>query len=106
MGLAPILLVLLRLLVHHWYYVEFTTWALLPYSQYYSVYWFTTSTTLSLLHGHCSHTASNTLFTDSRLVLRGVYCMGLSPILLVLLHLLVHNWYYVQFTMRDSLPYC
>jgi hypothetical protein len=45
MGLAPILLVLLRLLVYDWYYVEFTEEALLFYFQYYSIYWFTTSTT-------------------------------------------------------------
>jgi hypothetical protein len=37
MGLAPILPLVIRLLVHDWYYVEFTTWALLPYFQYYSV---------------------------------------------------------------------
>jgi hypothetical protein len=37
-GLAPILPVLLRLLVHDWYYVEFTARASLPYCQYYSVY--------------------------------------------------------------------
>jgi hypothetical protein len=45
MGLAPILIVLLRLLVHDWYYVKFTAWALLPYFQYNSVYWFTTGIT-------------------------------------------------------------
>jgi hypothetical protein len=31
MGLSSILPVLLRLLVHDSYYVEFTAWALLPY---------------------------------------------------------------------------
>jgi hypothetical protein len=45
MSLAPILSVLLRLLVHDSYYVEFTAWALLPYSQYYSLYWFMIGTT-------------------------------------------------------------
>jgi hypothetical protein len=32
MGLASVLLVLLHLLVHIWYYVEFSAWALLTYS--------------------------------------------------------------------------
>jgi hypothetical protein len=41
-GLAPILPVLLHLLVHDWYYVEFTAYVSLPYIQYYSIYWFTT----------------------------------------------------------------
>jgi hypothetical protein len=44
MGLAPILPILLRLLVYDWYYVEFTASASSQYFQYYSVYWFTTST--------------------------------------------------------------
>jgi hypothetical protein len=70
MGLAPILPVLLRLLVHDSYYVEFTVWASLLYSQYYSVYWFTTSTTSSLLHGSCSYTPSTTPSIGSPLVLR------------------------------------
>jgi hypothetical protein len=94
MGLAPILLVLLRLLVHDWSCVKFTAWALLPYSQYYfvywfyvefsawaslpyskykSVYWFTTGTASSLLHGHHSHTTSTTPFTGLRLILLGVF---------------------------------
>jgi hypothetical protein len=73
MGFAPILPVLLRLLVHDWYYVEFTKWALLP-------------------------TPSTTPYTGSRLVLHQVYCMDLAPILPVLLRLLVHGWYYVEFT--------
>jgi hypothetical protein len=38
MGIAPILPILLHLLVHDWYCVEFTAWALLPYFQYYSIY--------------------------------------------------------------------
>jgi hypothetical protein len=105
MGLAPILPVLLRLLVHDWYYVEFTAWASLPYFQYYSVYWFTTGTTWSLLHGPHSHTSSTTPSTGSPLVLRGVYCMGLAPILPVLFHLLVHDWYYVQFIAMASLSH-
>jgi hypothetical protein len=98
MGLVPILAVLLRLLVHDKCYVEFTTWALPPYSPYYSSYWFTTGTTTSLLHGPCPHTPSTTPSTGSRLVLQQVYCMGLAPILQVLLRLLVHDWYYVEFT--------
>jgi hypothetical protein len=72
MGHAPILPILLCLLVHDWYYVEFTAWASLPYFQYYSIYWLMTGTTWSLLHGHYSHTASTTPSTGSRLVLRGV----------------------------------
>jgi hypothetical protein len=35
---------------------------------------------------------------DSQLVLRGVYCMGPAPRLTVLLLLLVHDWFYVEFT--------
>jgi hypothetical protein len=50
MGIAPILLVLLHLLAYDWYYIKFTAWALLPYSDYYSVYWLTTGNTSSLLH--------------------------------------------------------
>jgi hypothetical protein len=64
MGIAPILPVLLLLLVNDWYYVEFTVWASLPYLQYYSVYWFTTGTTCSLLQGYRSHATSTTLFTS------------------------------------------
>jgi hypothetical protein len=45
----------------------------------------------SLLKGPRSHTSSNTLFTSLRLVLRVVYCMGLAPILPVLLRILVHD---------------
>jgi hypothetical protein len=37
------------------------------------------------------HTSSNTLFISLRLVLRGVYCMGLTPIFLVTLRLPVHD---------------
>jgi hypothetical protein len=44
MDIAPILLVVLHLLVHDWYYIEFTAWASLPYFQYYFVYWFMTGT--------------------------------------------------------------
>jgi hypothetical protein len=106
MGLTPILPVLLHLLVNDWYYVEFTAWALLPYCQYYSVYWFTTGTTWSLMHECRSHTSSTTLFTGSQLVLHGVYCMGMALILPVLLHLLVHDWYYMEFTPWASLRYC
>jgi hypothetical protein len=91
MGLAPILPVLLRLLVHDWYYNKFTAWALPPYSKSYSVYWFMTGTTLSLLHEPCSHTPSTTPPTDLRLVLHGVYSTSLAPILPVLLRLLVHD---------------
>jgi hypothetical protein len=105
MGLAPILPVLLRLLVYDWYYMEFTAWAMLPYLQYYSFYWFTTGTAWSLLHGPHSHTSSTSLSTGLRLVLRGVYCMGLTPVPPVLLHLLVYVWYYVEFTAWASLPY-
>jgi hypothetical protein len=129
MGLAPILPVLLLLLVHDWYYVEFTAWGSLWYFQYYSVYWFTTSTTCnllkgprpnifssvywfttsttwSLLHGSHSHTSSTTPSTGSRLVLHGVYCKGFVPTLPVLFCLLVHDWYYMQFIARASFPYC
>jgi hypothetical protein len=60
MGLAPILPLQLRLLVHDWYYMKFTAWASLPYFQYYSIYWFTTGTTSSLLHRHSSHTSNTT----------------------------------------------
>jgi hypothetical protein len=91
MGLAPILPVLLRLLVHDWYYVEFTAWACSH----------TSSTTLStgsrlvLRRVYCMGLApilsSTTLSTGSRLVLYRVYCMGLTPILLVLFRLLVHD---------------
>jgi hypothetical protein len=81
MGLALILRVLLRLVVHDWYYVELTAWALLPYFQYYSVYWFMTGTTCSLLQGLCSYISSTTPSTGSRLLLRGVYWRGLAPIL-------------------------
>jgi hypothetical protein len=103
MGLAPILPVLLRLLVYDWYYMEFTAWAMLPYLQYYSFYWFTTGTAWSLLHGPHSHTSSTSLSTGLRLVLRGVYCMGLTPVPPVLLHLLVYVWYYVEFGIHASL---
>jgi hypothetical protein len=105
-GIALTLLVLLCLLIHDWYYVEFTAWASLLYCQYYSVYWLTIGTTWSLLKGHRSHTASTTLSTSSRLVLRRVYCIGLAPILPVLLHLLVPDWYYIEFTAWTSLLYC
>jgi hypothetical protein len=63
--------------------------ASIPNFQYYSVYWFTTGTTWSLLHGHCSQTSSTTLFTGSWLVLHGVYWRGLAPILPVTPRLLV-----------------
>jgi hypothetical protein len=43
------------------------------------------------------------------LVLCRVYCMDLTPILLVLLRqllcLLVHDWYYVEFNAWALLPY-
>jgi hypothetical protein len=42
--------------------------------------------------------------TASRLVLHGVCCMGLAPILLVLLCLLVHDWYCMEFTAWAVLP--
>jgi hypothetical protein len=130
MGLAPILPLQLRLLVHDWYYMKFTAWASLPYFQYYSIYWFTTGTTSSLLHRHSSHTcsttpsnwfmtcttwsllhkprshtSSTTPSTRSWLILRGVYCMGLAPIHPIVLHLLVHDWYYMEFTAWALLPY-
>jgi hypothetical protein len=79
--------------------------ALLLYFQYYSIYWFMTSTTWSLLHELCSHTSNTTPFTGLRLVLCGVYCMGFAPILLVLLRLLVYDCYYIEFTAWASLPY-
>jgi hypothetical protein len=99
-----ILPVLLRLLVYDLYYVEFTAWAFLLYFQYYSIFWFTSSTTWSLLHGHRSQTSSTTLFTGSRQVLHGVWCMGIAPKLPVLLYLLVHHWYYMEFAEWASLP--
>jgi hypothetical protein len=40
-----------------------------------------------------SHTSSNAQITSFRLVF---YVTGLAPTLLVLPHLLVHDWYYVQ----------
>jgi hypothetical protein len=70
-----------------------------------SVYWFSTGTTLSLLYGACSHTFSTTPSTGFRLVLHRVYCMGLTPILPVLLHLLVFDWYFVEFPAWALLPY-
>jgi hypothetical protein len=73
-GITLTLSLLLRLPVHDWYYVEITAWASLPYFQYYSVYWFMTGTTWSLLH-------------------------ELTLILPVLLRLLFHDWYYVEFTV-------
>jgi hypothetical protein len=81
MGLAPILLVLYRLLVP-------------------------AGTTCSLLQGHRSHTASTAQFTGSRLVLRVVSCKGFIPTLPVLLRLLVYDWYYVQLLkgLRTILP--
>jgi hypothetical protein len=81
-----------------------------------------TGTTWSLLHGPRSDTSSTTStrsqlvlhgvycmgippippvllhLIDSQLVLRGVYCMGPAPRLTVLLLLLVHDWFYVEFT--------
>jgi hypothetical protein len=93
MGIAPVLPVLLRLPVNDWFYVEFTAWASLPYFQYYSVYWFTTGTTRSLLQGHRSHTASTTPFTGLRLVLHVVYCMGFDPTLPVMARLQVLDSY-------------
>jgi hypothetical protein len=66
MGIASKLLVLLPLLVHDWYYME-------------------------LLHGHHSQIACTTPFTDSRLVLYEVCCMGFARKIPVLLHLLVHD---------------
>jgi hypothetical protein len=71
--------------------MQFTKGVSPQYFQYYSVYWFMTGTTWSLLHGPRSHTSSTTLSIGPLLVLRGVYCMGLAPILLVLLRLLVHD---------------
>jgi hypothetical protein len=87
MGLSPILPVLLCLTDHDYYYVEFTVWDLLPYFHYYPVYWFMTGTSWSLLHGHCSHTSSTSLSTGSHLVLHGVYCIGIAPILPILVRL-------------------
>jgi hypothetical protein len=86
-------------------YVEFTAWALLPYFQYYSVYWFMTGTTSSLLHGPCSHTFCTTPSIGSRLVLCRVYYVSLAPIHPLLLRLLVHDWYYIEFTAWVLLPY-
>jgi hypothetical protein len=68
-SIVLILLVLLHLLIHDWYYVEFTARDSLPYCQYYSVYWFMTSTTWSLLHGLRSHASRNDQLTSYRLVL-------------------------------------
>jgi hypothetical protein len=93
MGFAPILLVLLHLLPSGWYFVKFITRALLPYSQYYSVYRFSAGTMSSLLHVHCSHTASTTPFNNFRLVLRGVYCTSFAPTLPVTARLLVPVWF-------------
>jgi hypothetical protein len=78
-GLALILPVLLHLLVHDWYYMEFTAWAR-------------------------SYTYSTTPFIGSQLVLHAVYCKDIASILLVLLHLLIHDYYYVQFTEGVLLP--
>jgi hypothetical protein len=64
-----------------------------------------TRTTWSLLHGPFFHTYSTTPSTGSRLVLRRVYCMGPAPILTLLLHLLVHVWYYVELTLLALLPF-
>jgi hypothetical protein len=61
-------------------------------------------TTCSLLQGHHSFTANTTQFTGSRLVLHVAYYKGIIPILLVLLRLLVHDWYYVKSTEEASLP--
>jgi hypothetical protein len=105
MSVAPILPVLLCLLVHNWYYMEFIAWAWLSYFQYYSIYWFTTGTTWSLLHGPRCDTVNTTPSTGLRLVLHRVYCMDLAPILPVLLCLLVHDRYYMEFTAWTSLPY-
>jgi hypothetical protein len=102
MGHTPILSVLLRPPVHDWYCIEFTAWALHPYSRYYSVYLFMTRTTSSLLHGSCSHTPSTTLSNSSRLVIQRVYYMGLALIFLILLCLLVND---VEFTTRALLSY-
>jgi hypothetical protein len=63
-----------------------------------------TGTTWSLLHESYSHTSITTPSTGSRLVLHGFYCMGLAPILLVLLCLLVHDLYYVQVYSRGLAP--
>jgi hypothetical protein len=51
-----------------------------------------------------SHTSRNTPFASSWLVLHVVYYMGLAPILLVTLHLPVHDWYYVQVYWRGLAP--
>jgi hypothetical protein len=58
----------------------------------------------SLLNKPRSHTSSNTLFTNLRLVLQVVYCFGLTPILLVKLRLLVLDLYYVQVYWRGLTP--
>jgi hypothetical protein len=104
MGIAPKLPLLLCLLVHDWYYMEFAAWASLPNCQYYSIYGFTTSTTWSLLHGHHSQTVSTTPFTGSRLVLHGVCCMDFIPKLPVVLCLPVHDWCYMEFAAWALLP--
>jgi hypothetical protein len=52
-----------------------------------SHYWFMTSTSWSLLPEPCSHTLCTTPTTGSHLVLRGVYYMGIVPILPVLVRL-------------------
>jgi hypothetical protein len=99
MGLTPILPLLHRLLVHDCYYVQVTAWASLPNFKYYSVYWFTNSTTrkwdslqvyyfqyfvykfttcttCSLLNGIRSHTSSTTPIAGSWLVLCASFLYG------------------------------
>jgi hypothetical protein len=85
--------------------MESTAWDLLPTPSTNLSNWFPTGTMLILVHGPRSHTSSTTLSTTSKLVLRSVYCMGLAPVLSLLVHLLVHDWYYVEFTAWASLPY-
>jgi hypothetical protein len=72
-GIAPTLLILLPLLVYDWYYVEFAKGVMLSYFQYYSVYWFMTSTTCNIPKWSRPNIFSTTPFTGSRLVLRAVY---------------------------------
>jgi hypothetical protein len=67
--------------------------------------WFTTGTMLILMHGPRSYTSSTTPSTTSSLLLHGIYCTSLAPILSLLLRLLIHDWYYMDFTAWASLPY-
>jgi hypothetical protein len=95
MGIAPKLAALLCLLVHDKYYMEFDAWASLLNCQYYSIYWFTTGTTWSLLNGHRSQTSSNARTTSFRLVL--YFTNGASlPYFQYYSILLVHDRYYME----------